>query len=143
MNRIAVVLVASALALGGCASSTGQIETGSTTSSASTPTPTASTSSSPEPTATEPDGTTIEVTVAGKQVQPEPTTIAVSPLEEVTLVLTTDRAGELHIHAAEPELEIELKPGTDTHTFTAPKQPGVYEVELHDPDLLLFTIKVQ
>ncbi len=61
----------------------------------------------------------------------------------MTLTLTTDRSGELHVHAADPELEVEIQPGTETYTFTTPSQPGVYEVELHDPDLLLFEIKVR
>ncbi len=47
------------------------------------------------------------------------------------------------MHAADPELDAEVSPGTKTYTFTVTSQPGVYEVEMHDPDLLLFEIKVQ
>ena len=57
--------------------------------------------------------------------------------------MTTDRGGEMHVHAADPELEVAISPGTKTYTFTVSEEPGVYEVELHDPDLLLFQIKVQ
>jgi hypothetical protein len=76
-------------------------------------------------------------------VTPKPATIAVAPGTPIALTLTTDRSGELHIHGAEPELETEIEPGTKTYTFTAISQPGVYEAELHDPDLLLFELKVQ
>ena len=85
----------------------------------------------------------VEVTVEGKKVTPAPGTVDVAPGQEVQLTLTSDRSGEMHVHAADPELEVEISPGTEVYTFTVTNQPGVYEVELHDPDLLLFEIKVQ
>jgi plastocyanin len=81
--------------------------------------------------------------VSGNDVTPAPTTIDARPGEVIALTLTSDRGGELHVHAADPETEVEIAPGTKTYTFTVTEQPGVYEVELHDPDLLLFEIKVQ
>jgi hypothetical protein len=84
------------------------------------------------------------VTVAGKTVTGVPTRITVSPGEKVKLVVTADRTSELHVHAADPEVETDTKQGQPvTVEFDAKKQPGLYEVEMHDPDLLLFQVQVK
>jgi len=134
---LSLTLAAAALTLAACSSSGG--------STADSVTPTASPTSSPTSSSASPSpaGTAIEVTVAGKTVTPAPSTISASPGEQISLTLTSDRGGEMHVHPADPELETEIAPGTKTYTFTVTEQPGVYEVELHDPDLLLFEIKVQ
>lgn len=126
---LVLTLAAAALTLAACSSS------GGSTAASVTPTGSAASPSSA--------GTAIEVTVAGKTVTPAPSTISASPGEQISLTLTSDRGGEMHVHPADPELETEIAPGTKTYTFTVTEQPGVYEVELHDPDLLLFEIKVQ
>lgn len=120
-SSVLIAAVAATLALSGCGSSGS-----SGTLSASTPT-----------------GLSLNITVAGRTVTPAPSTIDASPGEAVTLTLTTDRSGELHVHAANPELETEISPGTETYTFNLVDEPGVYEVELHDPDVLLVSIQVQ
>ena len=61
--------------------------------------------------------------------------------DQVTLVVTSDRTTELHVHVV--DIEKPITAGVPlTVTFT-PKQTGVYEVELHDPDLLLTKIAVR
>jgi plastocyanin len=125
---VVVPAVAATLALSGCGSSG----------------PSGSTGSTEPPAASSPAaGLTLDITVAGKTVTPAPGTIIASPGESVTMTLTTDRSGELHVHAANPELETEISPGTKTYTFTLVDEPGSYEVELHEPDLLLASIQVQ
>ena len=48
------------------------------------------------------------------------------------------------MHAADPEIESETVAGSPvTVEFDAPTEPGVYEVELHDPDLLLLEVEVE
>ena len=86
-------------------------------------------------------GTGIAISVKGKTVTPPPGTIDVKAGEEVTLVVTSDRTTELHVHVVDIEKPITAgKPLTVTFT---PQQTGVYEVELHDPDLLLTKIAVR
>jgi plastocyanin len=87
---------------------------------------------------------TYAVTVVGKTITGVPTRITVSPGEKVRLVVTADRASELHVHAAEPEVETKTEEGQPvTVEFDAKKQPGLYEVEMHDPDLLLMQVQVK
>jgi len=58
--------------------------------------------------------------------------------------VTTDQARQLHIHGVTPEIETETTPGTPTVVqFTAPTVPGIYAVELHDPDTTLVQLQVQ
>jgi hypothetical protein len=70
--------------------------------------------------------------------------VTLAPGEKVTLVVTADRTSELHVHAADPEVETHTERGQAvTVEFNTTKQPGLYEVELHDPDLLLFQVQVK
>jgi len=93
-------------------------------------------SSSSEPTFT--------VTVSGKTVTGVPPRVTLSPGEKVKLVVTADRTSELHVHAADPEVETHTQQGQAvTVEFNAKKEPGLYEVEMHEPDLLLFQVQVK
>ena len=142
-----------ALGLGGCSSdddNDGGTPSATASDSASvassTPSPTATGDPSETPTATsEPSGDTAEValTVEGTTVTGS-TRIQVAPGQHVRLTVTADRSSELHVHAADPEIESETKAGEPvTVEFDAPGEPGVYEVELHDPDLLLLEVEVE
>ncbi|MET0740022.1 MAG: hypothetical protein ABWZ26_00530 [Candidatus Nanopelagicales bacterium] len=75
---------------------------------------------------------------------PAPARVTATPNEPLRLVVTADRGGELHAHGTQPELEVPVTAGQPTTAeFLAPAQPGLYEIELHDPDLLLFQLAVQ
>jgi plastocyanin len=127
-------MLLTALLVAGCSSgsSGGSASTAGTSSAGGT-----STSAS----ASEPAYT---VTVVGKTVTGVPTRITVSPGEKVRLVVTADRTSELHVHAADPEVETHTQEGQPvTVEFDAKKEPGLYEVEMHDPDLLLFQVQVK
>jgi hypothetical protein len=93
-------------------------------------------------------GTTAEptytVTVVGKKVTGVPSRVTLSPGEKVRLVVTADRTSELHVHAGDPEIETHTQQGQAvTVEITAKKQAGLYEVEMHEPDLLLFQVEVK
>ncbi len=61
--------------------------------------------------------------------------------EPVTVEITADKAGELHVHST-PEQEIEFGTGTTTHEVTI-ESPGVVEVESHDPDTVVVQLEVR
>ena len=60
---------------------------------------------------------------------------------QVTLVITADRSSEVHVHVV--NIEKPITAGTPLRLTFTPTQTGVYEVEIHDPDLLLTKIAVR
>lgn len=101
-------------------------------------TPTAPTASSaPTPSA----GTVVEISVTGNRVTPKPGRRTVKAGQSVRLVLTTDKANVVHVHGA--DVERDVKAGVPlTLDFTV-DEPGVYPIELHEPELLLTQIVVR
>jgi hypothetical protein len=88
------------------------------------------------------DGTTIiDVTVEGDTVDPAGATVKVEAGKPVTLHITADAAGEIHVHSS-PEQEIEYEAGTSDKTITI-KQPGVVDVESHTLDKLIVQLEVR
>ncbi len=68
-------------------------------------------------------------TLAGDRLDPE--TINVCKGQELTLTITSERAGEIHVHGYEEEKEVE--PGhTAIFTFST-ALPGQFPIELHPP----------
>ena len=65
----------------------------------------------------------------------EPESIDVCKGQQVTIKITTERAGELHLHGYDEEApEVTIKPGdTATFTFTATRS-GQFVIELHTPN---------
>ncbi len=61
--------------------------------------------------------------------------------EPVTLNVTADAAGEIHVHS-NPEQELEYDAGETTLTLTI-DQPGIVEVESHDLDKVIVQLEVQ
>ena len=82
-----------------------------------------------------------KITVTGTKVSPPPSTLDVKAGCEVTLILTADRTSEIHVHVV--ELEKPITAGQPTTIVFTPTRQGVYEVELHDPDLLLVKLAVR
>jgi uncharacterized cupredoxin-like copper-binding protein len=64
-----------------------------------------------------------------------PQSIDVCKGQQVTLELTTQRAGEIHLHGYDVEApEVEVQPG-DTATFKfKATRPGQFPMELHTPN---------
>jgi plastocyanin len=86
-------------------------------------------------------GSVISIGVKGTTVTPAPGTIDVRAGDQVTLVITADRSSEVHVHVV--NIEKPITAGTPLRVTFTPTQTGVYEVEIHDPDLLLTKIAVR
>jgi len=137
-----------AVQLAACGGTTSSTTAGSTTASsaaADAGTSSAAATGGGTPSATQDtatgSGTSAAISVKGNTVTPPPGTIDVKAGEEVTLVITSDRTSEVHVHVV--DIEKPISAGVPlTLTFT-PQQTGVYEVELHEPDLLLTKIAVR
>lgn len=146
----AIALVVAALALPACTSAettpnSGLATTG--TQAATSPSDTASASPTPSATAGTPSRTTsptgvqqsgprtVAITVRGRTVDPKPGSVKVKKGEDVLLVVTTEKASELHIHGV--DVEKETKAGKPVRIPLSFDETGSFEVELHDPALLL------
>jgi hypothetical protein len=55
--------------------------------------------------------------------------------------VTSDEAGELHVHS-DPEQTLSYDEGTTTLELTV-DQPGVVEVERHEPEALVLQLEVR
>jgi hypothetical protein len=87
------------------------------------------------------DRQTIEITFEGDTVTPNGDRVSVPLGEEVDLVVTADRPGELHVHAT-PEQELAYDAGTTTLPLTI-DQPGIVEVESHDLEVTVVQLEVR
>ena len=89
-------------------------------------------------------GTTapVDVTFKGDTVDPQARSSGRSKAgEPLTLHITADQPGEIHVHSS-PEQEIEYAAGTTDKTLTI-DQPGVVDVESHDLDQLIVQLEVR
>jgi plastocyanin len=113
----------------------------STTSGPPSATTPARTPTTPPPAKDTPAGRTVAITVTGKKVSPAPRTVDLEVGETLTLVVTSDHDDEIHAHGFEVEGRLRAgQPSTITVTGT---QPGLYEVETHEPPLRLLMIAVR
>lgn len=83
---------------------------------------------------------TVTVTVKGDQVTPNGERVEVGTGQKVTLDITADRAGELHVHSS-PEQEIPFDEGHTTAHVTIDR-PGVVEIEEHESDVVVLQLEV-
>ncbi len=134
-RALAVVLLGVLAACGGSAS------TGTTGATAGTATGTAAPGSPPSSPAAADCGTSLRITVKGSTVTPPPGTTDVQAGCRVDLTVTADRTSEVHVHVV--DLEKPITAGQPLQISFTPSQQGVYEVELHDPDLLLVKLAVR
>ena len=81
----------------------------------------------------------IQVTVQDGEITPQGDRVQVEP-GTIHFEVTADTAGELGVHT-EPEQYLEFKEGTTSVDVTI-EQPGVYEVESHDPDVVVVQLQV-
>jgi hypothetical protein len=94
-------------------------------------------SEEPEP---EPEGTVVVVTIEGDRIEPNGASIEADLDEPVVLSITSDRAGELHVHST-PEQFVEFRKGSGEYELTF-EQPGVVEVEDHDTGFVIAQLQV-
>jgi hypothetical protein len=143
LTTLALVLV-TGLALSSCGSDEPTTTEESPAASSSAPTPTEATeapaSEEPEP-EPEPEGTVVVVTFKGDRIEPNGATVEAQVGKPVTLAITSDRAGELHVHSS-PEQFVEFAKGSSEHELTF-ERPGVVEVEDHATGFVLMNVQVR
>ena len=83
----------------------------------------------------------LDVSIKGDTITPTNKRIPVGKDEPLTITITSDRSGELHVHSS-PEEEIPFDKGTTTKKLTF-KTPGVIEVEEHISDTLVAQLEVR
>ena len=108
------------------------------TTGAATNAATASPTSPPPPTSVV---RRIDITVTGKQVRPDPATVNIAVGESLTIAVTSDGDNTLHAHGF--DIAKDVKAGQRAEVTIKGAQPGVYEFELHDPELRLFQVAVR
>jgi hypothetical protein len=134
-----LALAGAALVLAGCGGAASSSATGASSTGASS----ASSGSSARAPSDSPSGCEVsqQITVTGSKVSPPPSTVDVKAGCEVRLTVTADRTSEVHVHVV--DLEKPITAGQPLVIAFTPSQQGVYEVELHDPDLLLVKLAVR
>ena len=156
-GALAAVVVATLLGACGSGSTPAATPPGSAVTSpavtspgATSPAPSAaSTTSSPGSTtrATGPTATAthtgrqLAISVTGRTITPSPAQMDLGVGETLTLIVTIDHDDRLHAHGF--EIEKTLPAGTPTTIVLTGAEPGVYEVETHEPALTLLTIAVR
>ena len=78
------------------------------------------------------DVKTVQVDVSGGEVTPAGDRVDVGVDQPVDIVITSDEAGELHVHSS-PETTCEFDAGTNDPVQLQFDRPGIVEVELHEP----------
>ena len=86
------------------------------------------------------DSTTVDITFSDGSVTPNGERVEVKAGEPIELVVEADEPGELHVHSS-PEQELEYDAGTTTLKLTV-DQPGVVDVESHDPKVVVLQLEV-
>jgi hypothetical protein len=83
----------------------------------------------------------LDVSIKGDTITPTNKRVEVSKGKPLTITITSDRSGELHVHSS-PEEEIAFDKGTTTRKVTF-ANPGVVEVEEHVSDTLIAQLEVR
>jgi hypothetical protein len=83
---------------------------------------------------------TVEITFSDGTVTPNGERVEVEVGQPVELVVKSDEPGELHVHST-PEEELSYGAGTTRLTLNL-EQPGVVDVESHDPKAVVVQFEV-
>lgn len=108
-----------------------------TASASNTP---SSTPMAPTSSATADQGTVVDVKVRGDKVTPNGERIKAKVGQPVTLEVSANRAGELHVHST-PEQELEYAKGRTTLKVTIDK-PGIVDIEDHIAEVVVVQLEV-
>jgi hypothetical protein len=151
MRSWPTVLAAAALAvslsgtLSSCGDDGAEPSADNTPTASSSPTPSETESSSPTPSETpsptEETGTVVVISIEGDRISPAGDRLEVDRGEVVTLDMTSDRAGELHVHS-KPEQYVEFEAGSSTHELVI-DVPGVVDVEDHETGHVIVQLEVR
>lgn len=82
----------------------------------------------------------IELTITDDEIAPMGERVNVKAGEPITFEITADHEGSVHVHS-DPEHSLDYSDGTTTHEITLDR-PGIVEVEIHDPDVILVQLAV-
>jgi hypothetical protein len=83
----------------------------------------------------------IDVTFHGTSVTPNGERVEVSVGQPITLHVTADAPGEIHVHST-PEQELEYAKGTTDVKLTPIDAPGTIDVESHSLDKVIVQLEV-
>lgn len=86
-------------------------------------------------------GATLDITVAGDDVSPMGQTVDMAVGDVLTVRITSDRAGELHVHSS-PEQTVGFGKGSSTRQVKIDK-PGQVDVEEHESGALVARLLVK
>lgn len=139
----AALCLSLSVSMTGCSDSDDEPTAEDTATASSTPTPTPTPSDTPTeepPPPSQDSGTGVAITIAGDEITPAGDRVEVQRDEVVTLEITSDRAGELHVHS-KPEQYVEFEAGTSTHELTV-SAPGVVDVEDHETGTVIVQLEV-
>lgn len=138
---VTVAAVAAALVLASCGSDE---PTEDAAPSAATSTPAEEESPAEpteEPTEEVDEAESIDVVVEGDSVSPNTVELSLSVGDELVLNVTSDRDGELHVHAR-PESYLQFGPGRTTERIVF-ENPGTVEIEEHDSGFVVALVRVR
>ena len=140
-SLVAAVALTTGLAMTACGSDT-DAGAKSEPTSAALPSQSASPTASASVTLTpEAQKNTVEITVKGAKLTPNAQQVKVEVGDSVDLHITSDRAGELHLHTT-PDRHIEFQAGQTDATIKLAR-PGRIELEEHESGKLLVQFVVQ
>ena len=135
---VTVVMTAGLVVATGCGTAGGDATSASTEASPATSFP--SSSAPAAAAAPSSDVVTVDVSIAGGQVEPPPGRVDVRQGQTVRITVTSDEADELHVHGY--DIEFELAPGQPGTVDLVADQTGLFEVETHEQGLQLFQLVV-
>lgn len=84
---------------------------------------------------------TVRITVQGGNVDPSGDTVEVEQGQDITLLVSSDAEDEIHVHS-EPEHEFEVKAEDDQRFTFSIDDPGTYEVESHELEVVIVKLQV-
>lgn len=135
-TAVAALLLAGALAACG---STEEPTGGASASESASGSPGESASESPKGDGSGDNAGTVEIVIEGGEVEPAGERVEAEVGSELLLKITADQPGSMHVHS-HPEQEIHFGKGTTT-AAVAIEQPGIIEVELHEPTVVVLQIQ--
>ena len=132
-----------AVVLASCSQAGPVPSTAPSASPSTAPSASPSTAPSTSPSTSEPTTASrrIDVVVAGRQVTPTPEMVNIAVGQSLTIAVTSDHDNTLHAHGF--NIERDIKAGQQLEITVKGAQPGVYDIELHDPELRLLQVAVR
>jgi hypothetical protein len=100
----------------------------------------ATTGAAPQPTPEPEQDPVLRVTISGDDVGPNAETIEVPAGEPLTIWISSDRPGQLHVHS-KPEQFVDFAEGASTHELVV-ETPGTVEIEEHDTSAVVAQVRV-